>query len=55
MPMQGYDHKEICKHPSIGSAGLNLIMGAIRDGSANSRVIEDRTVPQDLNLVIRRR
>ena len=26
VPMIGYDHRGMCKHPSSGSQGLNLIM-----------------------------
>ena len=31
IPMQGFDHREMCKHPLSGSQGLTLIIEALKD------------------------
>ena len=31
IPMQGYDHRSMCRHPANGSQGLQLILGAISE------------------------
>jgi hypothetical protein len=33
--MPGLDHREICRYDDLSDAGLQLILGALRDGLTN--------------------
>jgi hypothetical protein len=32
--MPGFDHREICRHENLSDPGLQLILGALREGIA---------------------
>lgn len=32
--MPGFDHREICRHENLSDPGLQLILGALREGMA---------------------
>jgi hypothetical protein len=45
--MPGFDHREICRHENLSDPGLQLILGALREGMAG--VLSSATISQVAN------
>ena len=51
--MQGYDHRDMCKHGSLKSQGLILIFGALKDAAETAKVQRAAVFSKESALAIK--